>query len=78
MHADCSIISSDTSMQCNLTHTVFGWLDGPELSTEERGDATILELGFIKGALFEEFLEIDDQRGELRFTITVTAGTASE
>ena len=56
---------------------VFGWLDGSTITTEERGDVTILEAGFIKGALFEEFLQ-QDTREELRFIITVTEGTASE
>ncbi len=56
---------------------VFGWFGGPDISVEERGDVTILEVGFIKGALFEEFLQ-QDTRGELRFIITITEGTASE
>ena len=56
---------------------VFGWLDGSDVSIEERADVTILEAGFIKGALFEEFLQ-QDARGQLRFTVTVTPGTASE
>ena len=56
---------------------VFGWFDGPDISIEECGDITILEAGFIKGALFEEFLQ-QDTREELRFTTIVTEGTASE
>ncbi len=56
---------------------VFGWLDGPDISIEERGDVYVLEAGFIKGALFEEFLQ-QDARRQLRFTVTVTPGTASE
>ncbi len=56
---------------------VFGWLDGSDISVEERGDITILEAGFIKGALFEQFLQ-QDTRGELRFISTATSGTASE
>ena len=55
---------------------VFGWFDGPDISVEEQGDVTILSAGFIKGALFEEFVQ-QDTRG-LRFTITVSEGTASE
>ena len=60
-----------------MSLTVFGWFNGSEVSTEERGDVTILEVGFIKGALFEEFLQ-QDRRGELHFVISVTPGTASE
>ena len=60
-----------------MSLTVFGWFNGSVVSTEERGDVTILEVGFIKGALFEEFLQ-QDRRGELRFIIGVTPGTASE
>ena len=60
-----------------MSLAVFGWLNGSEVSTEERGDVTILQVGFIKGALFEEFLQIDRRR-ELRFLISVTEGTASE
>ena len=56
---------------------MFGFFDGPEMEVEERGDVTILEVGFIKGALFEEFLQMDT-RGELRFTIVITEGTARE
>ena len=63
-------------MSC-MSLAVFGWLDGSDIFIEERGDVTILEAGFIKGALFEEFLQ-QDGRGELHFIITVTPGTASE
>ena len=56
---------------------MFGFFDGPEIRVIEQGDVTILEVGFIKGAPFEEFLQMDG-RGELRFTITVTEGTAGE
>ena len=73
----CHLILS----KCNLTMSVavFGWLNGSELSTEERGDVhvTLLAIGFIKGALFEEFLQLD-RRQQLRFRINVAAGTASE
>ena len=56
---------------------MFGFFEGPEIQVEERGDVTILQVGFMKGALFEEFLQIDT-REELRFMIVVTEGTASE
>ncbi len=56
---------------------VFGWLDGSDISIEEPGDLYVLEAGFIKGALFEEFLQ-QDARRQLRFTITVREGIASE
>ena len=60
-----------------MSLAVFGWFDAPEVTIEERGDVTILDVGFIKGALFEEFVQLD-RRGELRFRIVVTSGTASE
>ena len=56
---------------------MFGFFNGSEFQVEEQGDVTILEVGFIKGANFEEFLQMDG-RGELRFTIAVTEGTARE
>ena len=56
---------------------MFGWIDAPEVTIEERGDVSILDVGFIKGALFEEVLQLDRRR-QLRFRITVTPGTASE
>jgi len=55
---------------------VFGWFDGSEVTIQEGGDVVILQMGFIKGALFEEFVAMDP-RG-LRFMIEVAAGTASE
>ena len=60
-----------------ISLAVFGFLEGPETQVNEQGDVTLLNVGFIKGALFEDFLQMDT-RGELRFTIMVTDGTAGE
>ena len=59
-----------------MSPTVFGWLDGTERSIEEQGDATALEVGFLKGALFQQFTRLD-RRMQLRFNIVITPGTAS-
>ena len=59
-----------------MSPTVFGWLDGTERSIEEQSDATALEVGFLKGALFQQFTRLD-RRMQLRFNIVITPGTAS-
>ncbi len=68
---------SHSCRACLSIMAVFGWLDGSDVSIEERADVTMLEAGFIKGAPFEEFLQ-QDARRQLRFTITVTEGTAGK
>ena len=53
---------------------VFGFFDGPEVPAVESGEFTLLEVGFVKGEPFDQFL-LMTTRG-LRFMVIVTAGTA--
>ena len=55
---------------------MFGFFRGPEITLPEQGEATILEIGFIKGGNVQTLTGID-RRNTARFGITV-AGSASK
>ena len=55
---------------------MFGFFSGSEITLPEQGEATILEIGFIKGANVQTLTGIDS-RNTARFGITV-AGNASK
>ena len=55
---------------------MFGFFRGSEISLPEQGEATILEIGFIKGGNVQQLTGID-RRNTARFGIIV-AGSASK
>ena len=55
---------------------VFGFFSGPEITRPEQAEATILNIGFIKGGNVQQLTGIDG-RNIAHFGITV-AGSASK
>ena len=75
---DCPCMQYGALFICipTLSAAVLGWFNGTELSVREQTEPITLEIGFIKGARFEQFTQLDRLR-QLQFTISITPGTAS-
>ena len=73
---DIVLIRITISAAFSCLFVVFGFFSGPEITLPEQGEATILNIGFIKGGNEQQLTGID-RRNIARFGISV-AGSASK